>query len=149
MLFDHGLGDLFVIRVAGNVVAPTQVGSIEFAAHEFGTRLVVVLGHTNCGAIQATVKKLARQLNEPSPNVHSIVDRIAPAIRPLFDSEDLRNDPDTLIGEAVRANIRASVEQLRDSSPSLKELIAKDGLRIVGAEYSLDSGQVDFLNDPR
>lgn len=146
VLFDHGLGDLFVIRVAGNVVAPTQIGSVEFAAHEFGTRLVVVLGHTNCGAIRATLKELERQLNEPSPNVHSIVDRIVPTIQPLFDSDELRDDHEALLSRAVRANVRASAEQLREGSPALKELIAEDGLRIVGAEYSLESGRVDFFD---
>ena len=145
VLFDHGLGDLFVIRVAGNIVAKTQVGSIEFAAQEFGARLVVVLGHTNCGAIGATVKELERQLNEPSRNIHSIVDRIAPVVKPLFAIDELRNNPKELLKAAVRANVKASVEQLRTGSPKLEDLIGREGLSIVGAEYSLDSGIVDFF----
>ena len=145
VLFDQGLGDLFVIRVAGNVVAKTQVGSIEFAAQEFGARLVVVLGHSNCGAIGATILELQRQLEEPSENIHSIVDRIAPAIKPIFEMDHLRNNPAELYRESVRANVRASVEQLKTGSRKLEDLIEKDGMSIIGAEYSLDTGIVEFL----
>ena len=145
VLFDQGLGDLFVIRVAGNVVAKTQVGSIEFAAQEFGARLVVVLGHSNCGAIGATILELQRQLEEPSENIHSIVDRIVPAIRPIFEMDHLRYNPAELYSESVRANIRAAVEQLKTGSRKLEDLIEKDGMSIIGAEYSLDTGIVEFL----
>ena len=145
VLFDQGLGDLFVIRVAGNVVAKTQVGSIEFAAQEFGARLVVVLGHSNCGAIGATILELQRQLEEPSENIHSIVDRIAPAIRPIFEMDHLKNNPEELYRESVRANVRASVEQLKTGSRKLEDLTEKDGMCIIGAEYSLDTGIVEFL----
>lgn len=145
IVFDQGLGDLFVIRVAGNVVAPSQVGSVEFAAHQFGTRLVVVLGHSRCGAVTATLEELERPESNRSPNLRSIVDRIRPAIEDLRETE-LRNDRDALVAQAVRANIRASTNQLRHGSKILEELIENDGLLVVGAEYSLETGRVDFFD---
>ena len=145
IVFDQGLGDLFVIRVAGNVVAPSQIGSIEFAAERFGTRLVVVLGHTRCGAVQATLEELERPSATRSPNLHSIVDRIRPAVETLMET-DLRRQPATLMHHAVRANIRASVNQLRHGSHILEQLIARDGLLVVGAEYALETGVVDFFD---
>ncbi len=144
IVFDQGLGDLFVIRVAGNVVAPSLIGSVEFAAVEFGTRLVVVLGHSHCGAVQATIADLRQPAGEGSQNLRSIVDRVRPAIEPLF-ATDLANDPERLENESVRANVRASVQQLRAGSEILERMIASDGLRIVGAEYWLESGRVEFL----
>ncbi|MCP5151875.1 MAG: carbonic anhydrase [Ectothiorhodospiraceae bacterium] len=144
LVFDQGLGDLFVIRVAGNVVAPSQIGSIEFAAERFGTRLVVVLGHTQCGAVQATLEELERPSERRSPNLHSIVDRIEPAVATLFET-DLRQDPTVLMRYAVRANIRASVSHLRHGSRLLEHLIRQEGLLVVGAEYSLETGEVDFF----
>ncbi|MDX1570709.1 MAG: carbonic anhydrase [Xanthomonadales bacterium] len=146
LVFDQGLGDLFVIRVAGNVVAPSQIGSVEFAAEQFGTRLIVVLGHTRCGAVQATVDALENPDNEHSANIGSIVDRIRPAIRTLFESP-IAEDRDRLIALAVRANVRASVNVLRCSSKILERLMETDGLQIVGAEYALESGKVEFLED--
>lgn len=145
IVFDQGLGDLFVIRVAGNVVAASQIGSIEFAAERFGTRLVVVLGHTRCGAVQATLEELDRPSGTRSPNLHSIVDRIRPAVETLMET-DLRRQPATLMHHAVRANIRASVNQLRHGSHILEQLIARDGLLVVGAEYALETGVVDFFD---
>jgi len=145
IVFDQGLGDLFVIRVAGNVVAPSQIGSVEFAAHQFGTRLVVVLGHSKCGAVTATLEELERPERSRSPNLRSIVDRIRPAVEDLRDT-DLHLDPDALLEHAVRANIRASANQLRHGSQILEELIARDGLLVVGAEYSLETGRVDFFD---
>lgn len=145
IVFDQGLGDLFVIRVAGNVVAASQIGSIEFAAERFGTRLVVVLGHTRCGAVQATLEELDRPSATRSPNLHSIVDRIRPAVETLMET-DLRRQPAALMGHAVRANIRASVNQLRHGSHILEQLIARDGLLVVGAEYALETGVVDFFD---
>lgn len=144
IVFDQGLGDLFVIRVAGNIVAPSLVGSVEFAADRLGTRLVVVLGHSGCGAVGATLEQLERPTEARSPNLRSIVDRIRPAVEPLLDT-GLRDDPAALATEAVRANIRASVDDLERGSPILERLIAEDGLRIVGAEYSLETGVVEFL----
>jgi carbonic anhydrase len=147
IVFDQGLGDLFVIRVAGNVVAPSLVGSVEFAAEKFGTRLVVVLGHSNCGAVQATLKELALGPEERSPNLASIVDRIRPSVETLFET-DLRHDPQALLHHAVRANVRASASQLRHASPLLEALVQNDGLLIVGAEYNLESGLIDFFDSP-
>jgi len=145
IVFDQGLGDLFVIRVAGNVVAPSQIGSVEFAAHQFGTRLVVVLGHSKCGAVTATLEELERPERSRSPNLRSIVDRIRPAIEDLRDTP-LHDDPEALLAHAVRANIRASANQLRHGSQILEELIQRDGLLVVGAEYCLETGQVDFFD---
>ena len=144
-VFDAGLGSLFVIRVAGNIVAPSQIGSVEFAAERFGTRLVVVLGHSQCGVINATLDELRRPTEHQSRNLRSIVDRVRPSVEPLLRTE-LRHDNDALVGTAVRANIRASVNHLSHGSEVLEQLIAKDGLLVVGAEYSLETGNVDFLD---
>jgi carbonic anhydrase len=145
IVFDQGLGDLFVIRVAGNIVAPSQVGSVEFAAERFGTRLVVVLGHSSCGAILATLEQLGRPGGSQSPNLRSIVDRVRPSVAGLLATE-LRRDPEALVREAVRANIRASADHLRHGSRILEQLIQSDGLLVVGAEYSLETGVVDFFD---
>ena len=147
IVFDQGLGDLFVIRVAGNIVAPSGVGSVEFAAERFGTRLVVVLGHSQCGAILATIEELRRPAGTQSSNLRSIVDRVRPSVEGLFATE-LRNNPDELVRQAVRANVRASVDHLRHGSAVLEDLIQRDGLLIVGAEYSLESGVVEFFQGP-
>ena len=145
IVFDQGLGDLFVIRVAGNIVAPSQIGSVEFAAAAFGTRLVVVLGHSSCGAIHATLEQLARPWREQSRNLRSIVDRIRPAVEGLLDQAPPR-DRQTLEQQAVRANIRMSADHLRHGSELLEQLIQSDGLLVVGAEYSLETGVVDFFD---
>ena len=145
IVFDQGLGDLFVIRVAGNIVAHSQVGSVEFAAERFGTRLVVVLGHSKCGAILATLEELRRPSEDQSRNLRSIVDRIRPSVEALLATE-LGYRPDTLVREAVRANIRFSANHLRHGSEVLEQLIQKEGLVVVGAEYSLDTGVVDFFD---
>lgn len=144
IVFDQGLGDLFVIRIAGNIVAPSQIGSVEFAATNAGTRLVVVLGHSQCGAVEATVDELRRGTGPQSRNIRSIVDRIRPSVEALFDTE-LRDQPDLLLKQAVRANVRASVNQLRHGSEIIENLIENDGLLIVGAEYSLETGEVEFI----
>lgn len=144
IVFDQGLGDLFVIRVAGNIVAPSQIGSVEFAAERFGTRLVVVLGHSNCGAILATLEELERPTERRSPNLRSIVDRVRPAVEGLLEA-GLGKDRDALVHLAVRANIRASVDHLRHGSEILERLIQEDGLLVVGAEYSLETGVVEFF----
>ena len=145
LVFDQGLGDLFVIRVAGNIVAPSQVGSVEFAAARYNTRLVVVLGHTQCGAILATVEELEGVSQSPSRNLQSIVDRVRPSVAPLFKT-NLKNDHDALVSKAVRANIRASANHLRHGSQILEELTQNNGLMVVGAEYSLETGVVDFFD---
>ncbi len=144
IVFDQGLGDLFVIRVAGNIVAPSQIGSIEFAVEQFGTRLVVVLGHTQCGAVLATLDELQQTKEHKSCNVRSIVDRIQPSVEGLLTTE-LRDNHDALVFQAVRANIRASVSHLRHGSRVLKHLIKNDGLLVIGADYSLETGFVDFF----
>jgi len=145
IVFDQGLGDLFVIRVAGNIVAPSQVGSVEFAAARFGTRLVVVLGHSECGAILATLEELRVPTENQSRNLQAIGDRVRPSVEGLLASHPGR-DSDALVQEAVRANIRASVNHLRHGSQVLEQLIENDGLQIVGAEYSLETGVVEFLD---
>ncbi len=145
IVFDQGLGDLFVIRVAGNIVAPSQIGSVEFAAERTGTRLVVVLGHTQCGAIQATIETLQQPSERQSRNLNSIVDRIRPSVEGLLGTE-LRHDPDALVRHAVRANIRASADHLRHGSRVIEHLIENEGLLVVGAEYSLETGLVEFFD---
>ena len=145
IVFDQGLGDLFVIRVAGNIVAPSQIGSVEFAAARFGTRLVVVLGHSRCGAVLATVEELQRPAEDQSGSLYSIVDRIRPSVEPLLTTA-LRHDPDALVRQAVRANIHASTRHLRERSEILEQSIQTDGLLIVGAEYALETGVVDFFD---
>ena len=143
MIFDQGLGDLFVIRVAGNIVAPSQIGSVEFAAAQFGTRLIVVLGHSKCGAVQATLDELDQAVENRSPNLRSIVDRIRPAVQPLMTADTPTSD---LLPSAVRANIRASADHLRHGSDIIESLIQNDGLLVVGAEYSLETGLVEFFD---
>lgn len=145
IVFDQGLGDLFVIRVAGNIVAPSQIGSVEFAAERCHTRLVVVLGHSQCGAVLATLEELRRPSADQSRNLHSIVDRIRPSVEPLLATE-LAHQPDALMHQAVRANIRVSANHLRHGSEILEQLIQNDGLLVVGAEYSLETGVVDFFD---
>ncbi len=146
IVFDQGLGDLFVIRVAGNIVAPSQVGSVEFAAERYGSRLVVVLGHSQCGAILATIEELRRPTENQSRNLRAIVDRIRPAVAGLLPAGF--GDDDALVHQAVRANIRASVDHLRHGSEVLEQLIQEQGLLVVGAEYSLETGRVEFLDGP-
>jgi carbonic anhydrase len=145
IVFDQGLGDLFVIRVAGNIVAPSQIGSVEFAAEQFGTRLVVVLGHTRCGVIDATLHALQQPDDRQSRNLQSIVNRVRPAMEGLLATE-LRHDREALARHAVRANVRVAANALRHGSASLEHLIQNDGLLVVGAEYSLETGSVEFFD---
>lgn len=144
LVFDQGLGDLFVIRVAGNIVSPSQVGSVEFAAERFGTQLVVVLGHTGCGAVIATLEETRRRTN-PSPNLRSIVDRIRPSVETVL-AADAGGDEAALIRAAVRANVRTSADHLRHGSQILETMIQNGKLAVVGAEYSLETGAVDFFD---
>jgi carbonic anhydrase len=144
LIFCQGFGDLFVIRVAGNIVAPSQVGSVEFAAERFGTKLAVVMGHTQCGAVAATLEQLRRPEANQSPNLRAIVDRIRPAIEPLLNAGVAR-DPAELALAAGQANIRASVQQLRHGSALLERRIEQEELLIVGAEYRVDTGRVEFF----
>ncbi len=145
IVFDQGLGDLFVIRVAGNIVAPSQVGSVEFAAQQFGTRLIVVLGHSQCGAVQATLEELRQPADNNARNPHSIVTRIRPAVEGLLESQQNRSD-DELMEQAIQANVSASVNQLRHGSELVEQLIQDEGLLVVGAEYSVETGVVEFFD---
>ena len=146
LVFDQGFGDLFVIRVAGNIVAPSLVGSVEFAASRFGTRLVVVMGHSQCGAVTAALEELQGQAPAQSDNLRDIVERVSPSIRTVLST--MRNaSQDDLVHAAVRANVRASVDHLRHGSVLLERLIKETGLLIVGAEYSLETGVVDFFEN--
>jgi carbonic anhydrase len=145
IVFDQGLGDLFVIRIAGNVVAPSGIGSVEFAVERFGVQLVVVLGHSRCGAIDATLEAVSRPGQAHSPGIRSIVDRVRPSIEGLLQTE-LARDRTRLWQEAVRANIRASVNQLRHGSEILERLVLAGRVEVAGAEYALDSGEVTFLD---
>jgi carbonic anhydrase len=144
IVFDQGLGDLFVIRVAGNIVAPSQIGSVEFAAERFGTRLVLVLGHSQCGAVEATLEQLRRPGEAQSRNLRSIVERIRPSVEGLL-ATGMAKDAKALEREAVRANARAAAQQLRHGSEIMERLIANDGLRVACGEYSLESGLVEML----
>ena len=148
LVFDQGLGDLFVIRVAGNIVAPSQVGSVEFAASQFGTPLVVVLGHSMCGVVMATVEEIKRPSEQTSSNVLSIVSRIRPSVELLLET-DLHDDPEYLLKAAIRSNTLASTNSLRHGSQMLEQLILEDRLAIVAAEYSLETGVVEFFGSTR
>jgi carbonic anhydrase len=146
IVFDQGLGDLFVIRVAGNVVSPSQVGSVEFAAEQFGTRLVVVMGHTHCGAIEATLDALESGSTPASGNLLSILQRVRPSVETVRESgSDLPRD--VLLRKAMRANVRVAVDHLRHGSPVLERLIEREGLAVVGAEYDVETGRVDFFDE--
>lgn len=146
LIFDQGVGDLFVIRVAGNIVAPSQIGSVEFAATQFGTRLVLVLGHSNCGAITATLDELAKKASHRSPNLRAIVDRVRPAVEPIL-AKHTNDEPEEVLEQAIRANVRASVDQLLHGSLIIESLIGAGDLQIVGAEYSIETGIVEYLED--
>ncbi len=145
LVFDQGLGDLFVIRVAGNIVAPSQVGSVEFAASRFGARLVVVMGHSQCGAVMATLEDVLGRVALESRNLRSIVDRIRPSVASIVSGRE-QVGVHALMHDAVRANVRASADQLRHGSEILEQLIRMDGLLVVGAEYSLHTGVVTFFD---
>ncbi len=145
IVFDQGVGDLFVVRVAGNIAAPSQVGSVEFAAVKFGTPLVVVLGHSGCGAVLATLEELRRPTEGLSPHLAAIVDRVRPSVEQLLRGES-RPDGDELVRRAVRANVRTSVDHLRTDSEPLARLIDEGRLLVVGAEYSLETGEVEFFD---
>ena len=146
LVFDQGLGDLFVIRVAGNIVAPSQVGSVEFAVSQFGMPLVVVLGHSMCGAVKATLEEIKRPSDQTSSNVLSIVSRIRPSVELLLET-DLHDNPEHLLKAAIRSNTLASTNSLRHGSQMLEQLILEDRLAIVAAEYSLETGVVEFITD--
>ena len=146
-VFDQSVGDLFVVRVAGNIAAPSQIGSIEFAVEQFGVALVVVLGHSMCGAVIAAIEDLKGPSERRSPHFRKIVEAIRPSVEALLDTEGL-DAPRGLLEKSVRANIRASIDRLRQGSGLLGDLVRKGELLMVGAEYSLDTGIVEFLQTP-
>lgn len=148
LVFDQGLGDLFVIRVAGNIVAPSQIGSVEFAAEKFGTGLVVVLGHSHCGAVTACVESVMNPDQYVTPNLRSIVDRIRPSVynlHEIYTASGQTVNEDELIARGVKANVRMSVSQLKHGSRTLEDAVESGKLLIVGANYDLETGQVHFF----
>jgi len=146
LVFDQGFGDLFVIRVAGNIVSPSQIGSVEFAAGRFGTRLVVVMGHSRCGAVISTFEELTGRATSKSRNLQSIVDRVRPSMETVLAAAGADADRETVIADTVRANVRASANHLRHGSELLEGLIREGTLTVVGAEYSLETGVVTFFD---
>lgn len=145
LVFDQGPGDLFVIRVAGNIAAHSQMGSVEYAARYLGTRLIVVLGHSWCGAVQAAFDAIARSSEPPSPSIVHLLRWIRPSVEPIVVSSP--GEPrEIVIPRAVRANIVWAANRLRNESAVLRELIERDELLVVGAEYSLESGRVEFFD---
>jgi carbonic anhydrase len=146
LVFDQGLGDLFVIRVAGNVVSPSQVGSVEFAAERYGARLVVVMGHTHCGAVEATLAAIEGSGAPTSTNLLSILQRVRPSVETVRDAAaGLARE--ALLRKAARANVRMSVDHLRHGSAVLERLIEREGLAVVGGEYDVETGRVDFFDE--
>lgn len=145
LIFDQGIGDLFVIRIAGNVVAPAPIGSVEYAVRQFGTRLILVLGHSNCGAVIATLNELARRDEHRSPGLRAIVDRIRPAVEPVLARHG-SSEGEQVLHEAIRANIYTSVARLANGSRIIEQLVNRGELTVVGAEYSIETGVVEFLD---
>lgn len=147
LVFDQGFGSLFVIRVAGNVAGPTPIGSIEYAVRQFGTPLIVVLGHSQCGAVMATLAELAGEPGQSSPGLRAIVDRVRPAVEPILAAHSDYRDA-SVIEQSVRANIRASVRRLSNGSRVIDKLIGAGELLVIGAEYSIETGRVEFFEEP-
>jgi carbonic anhydrase len=145
IVFDQGLGDLFVVRVAGNVASSTEVGSIEYAVEHLGSTLVVVLGHTGCGAVQAALAEVEKPSHELSHDLRSIIDRVRPSIEPLLKATPKPDRP-TLLHQAMRENVRASANRLRNGSRLVDRLVREGELLVVGAEYSLETGVVEFFD---
>jgi carbonic anhydrase len=148
MIFDQGLGDLFVIRVAGNVVAPSLLASIEFAAANFGSAVVLVLGHTQCGAVTDTVQH-ARDPLTPllSPHLEELVGRIRPAVETALRSVPL-DHPD-LLQNSIRENVFRSMRLIRSQSAIVNDLVKANRLWVQGAILDLSTGRIDFLNESR
>lgn len=148
ILFDQGFGDLFVVRIAGNITAPSIIGSVEFAVSQFGTQLVIVLGHSRCGAVGATIDAIATGDGPQSKNIRAITDRIAPNVETLVRAPFRDQLERSLImKDAVRANVRASANALRHGSRILEDLVIAGRLAVLTAEYELESGRVHFFGD--
>jgi len=135
LVFDQGLGDIFVIRVAGNIPNDQMIGSIEYAVEHFDVPLLMVLGHQRCGAVEATVKG-----GEVPGHIGSIVEAIKPAV------EKTKGMPGDPVENAIRANIELVVEQLKNSKPILSEFVHNGKLKVVGAKYDLDTGAVEMIH---
>jgi len=136
IIFDQGLGDLFVVRVAGNVATDTEIGSLEYGAEHLHIPLLVVLGHESCGAVTGAV-----QGGDAAGHIAVLMSLIKPAVE---RSRGMSGDP---VANAVRANVQLVVQQLRSSTPILAELVAHGKLKIVGAVYSLETGEVTWLSE--
>ncbi len=145
LVFDQGLGDLFVIRVAGNIVDEAVAGSVEFAVSKFGCELVVVLGHSSCGAINATLSEINQPSENLSSNLQFIVDSIEPSLGSLLE-EKSKLAEEVLIGRAVKANVLQSTRKLYQNSDILKMSVNDRKLAILGAVYDLSSGEVEFFD---
>lgn len=143
LIFDQDVGDLFVIRVAGNIVAPSLVGSVEFAASTYGTNVVLVMGHTQCGAVTATLNNILNSHEISSDNIHDIVSRIKPHVYQIAQISELTFEEKLMA--SVKANILASVSQLASSSTLIEQLVLTKKIKILGAIFELSTGCVHFL----
>lgn len=143
LVFDQGLGDLFVARVAGNVVCPSVLGSVEFAVAAYDTPLVVVMGHSRCGAIRAAFDAFHGGGPPPPAHVAVVLDRVRPAVDAAACEGASRA---AVLAEATRINVRNALEALRRGGDFLEERIASGRLAVVGAEYALETGRVDFFD---
>jgi carbonic anhydrase len=137
IIFDQSLGDLFVVRVAGNVVDDFAVGSIEYGVNVLGANLVLILGHSNCGAVQAALKGM-----KFDNHIQEVVDAIQPAIVAI------KGESGDLLEKAIKANVKIVQEKLKNSKPVLAKLLENGTLRILGAYYNLESGKVEFIDSP-
>jgi carbonic anhydrase len=138
IIFDQGLGDIFTVRVAGNVVSDIELGSLEYGAEHLHVPLLVVLGHQHCGAVTAAVEG-----GGPDGHIGALIALLRPAV------EQTRGLPGDPVENAVKANVEMVVKQLRSSTPVLAELVSEGKLKVVGAIYSLDTGKVTWLPDTR
>ncbi|PJE79859.1 Carbonic anhydrase 2 [invertebrate metagenome] len=143
-IFDQPAGSIFVVRVAGNIAAPTQIGSIEFALTQFDSPLIIVMGHTNCGGIQSAIDVIMNPQQPLSPNLRAITDRIIPSIEPMVKSLD-HNHRKELVANAVKENVRVAVKHLQHNSATIEERIRHNQVCILGAEFSQATGKVQFL----
>jgi len=145
IVFDQNLGDLFVVRVAGNIAKASQIGSIEYAVAHLGTRLIVVLGHSSCGAVAATVDAVVSSSPALSPGLDSLISTITPAVKTVM-ANNTNLDTETLIARSIQENVRNSVKELQANSEILKDILINDDLLILGAEYNLETGAVNFFD---